>query len=184
MGSLSLHACSRNNYTSFFFSLAKEMPCKVGALHGQMVRAAKSYKDCTPGPGTTSSLVILEVPSNPSHSKILCQLCLTSEVCSETDCILHEVGSVEAKGPQCIQSLGKSLSLRECRQRWAMGIGLFSVIPAAPLRPFVKSLCCFAVVAVPSGRGRWHRRKGNQRFVKSRDAIVGTAALVLPLNPA
>lgn len=40
---------------------------------------------------------------------------------------------------------------------------LQNVIPAAPLRPFLKSLCSLAeVVAVPHGRGRWHRRKRNQ----------------------
>lgn len=172
MGSLSLHACSHNNYASFFFRI------KMVPSMGRWYRLLKVART-----GITSSLLNMVVPSNLSYSVILCQICLTSEVWSETGCILHEVGSVEAKRPQSIQSLGKSLSLSECRQCWAMGIGLFSVIPAAPLRPFVKSLCCFAEVAVPSGRGRWHRRKGNQRFVKSKVVSVGTAALVLPLNP-
>lgn len=164
--------------THHFFSWPRKCHASLVPSTGRSYRLLKVART-----GTTSSLMKLWSLPTQAYSVILCQLCLTSEVCNETGCVLLEVGSVEAKRPQSIQSLGKSLSLSECRQCGAMGVGLSSVIPAAPLRSFVRSLCCFAEAAVPSGRGRWHRRKGNQRFVKSRVAAVGAAALVLPLNP-
>ena len=76
------------------------------------------------------------------------------------------------------------LSLSDCIQCRAMGIRLYTsppqnVIPAALLRPSLKSLCSLAVVAVPHGRGRWHRRKRNQRHVNEQSWWSSVWALLL-----